>query len=85
MGHTELSALRSSRPNILLLGDVPADAAMVAGSEEVIRIRVLDPRRGEVHAIADALQASFDAGYDLVTEHSLEPVVKILEDLVATT
>lgn len=82
MSHDELSKLRSTRPNILLLGDVPADVSMVAGHENVIRIRVLDPRKGEQHAQTSALQTSFDAGYDLVTEHSLEPVTTMLKQLV---
>jgi len=81
MGHGELSKLRATHPNILLLGDVTADADMVVGRDDVIRIRVLDPRKGEVHNQVAALQASFDTGYDLVTEHSLEPVVKILEQM----
>lgn len=82
-GHGELSKLRATHPNILLLGDIIADADMVAGRDDVIRIRVLDPRKGEIHDQAVALQASFDAGYDLVTEHSLGPVVRILEQLAA--
>jgi cytosolic 5'-nucleotidase 3 len=81
MGHGELTELRATHPNILLLGDVPADADMVEGHDDVIRIRVLDPRKGETYNQASALQASFNAGYDLVTEHSLEPVVNILEQL----
>ena len=81
MGHSELAKLRATHPNILLLGDVPADADMVTGHDGVVRIRVLDPRKGETYNQASALQASFDAGYDLVTEHSLEPVVSLLEQL----
>lgn len=75
--------LRPTHPSTVLLGDVTADADMVASRDYMIRIRVLDPRKGEVSDQVVALQASFDAGYDLVTEYSLEPVVRILEQLAA--
>jgi len=77
-GHGELAALRQARPNVLLLGDVPDDTKMVTG-DNVLRIRVLDPRKGETHILKDALQSSYDAGYDLVTEHSLQPAARIID------
>jgi 5'-nucleotidase len=80
MGHSELSKLRTTRPNVLLMGDVPDDAKMVAG-DNVIRIRVIDPRKGETHS-RDILERSFAAGYDLVIEHSLRPVSSIVHWLV---
>lgn len=78
MGHRKLTELRSKRPNVVLIGDVPDDVRMVDG-DDVIRIRVLDPRKGEVHNLETVMQASFDAGYDLVVEHSLQPVAKLLD------
>lgn len=78
MGHDELSRVRATRPNILLAGDVSDDVRMVEGDTDVIRVRVLDPRKGEVHDLPSALQASFEAGYDLVTEHSLQPLARIV-------
>lgn len=76
-GHSELSGLRSVRPHVILLGDVPDDTKMVAG-EDVLRVRVLDPRKGENHDAASGLQASFDAGYDLVVESDLSPLSTII-------
>jgi 2-hydroxy-3-keto-5-methylthiopentenyl-1-phosphate phosphatase len=84
MGHNELSTLRKERPNVVLLGDVPDDAKMVTGND-VIRIRVIDPRKGEMHSPEVALQKSFEAGYDLVVEHSLRPVATVMAWLVATS
>ncbi len=81
MGHKELSSLRTMRPHVLLLGDVPADTMMVPGDDNVIRIRVLDPRKGETHNLRKEIEESFTAGYDLVTEHSLEPVAEIVLQL----
>jgi HAD superfamily phosphoserine phosphatase-like hydrolase len=78
MGHSELAALRRTRPNVLLLGDVPDDVRMVEG-DSVLRIRILDPRKGEIHDLEAAKQVSFDCGYDLVVEHDLQPVVRIVE------
>lgn len=77
-GHGELSVLRGTRPNVLLLGDVLDDTKMVAG-DDVLRIRVLDPRKDEAHVLETALQASYAAGYDLVTEHSLRPAARLIE------
>jgi phosphoserine phosphatase len=78
MGHDELSKLRSERPNVILLGDVPDDVKMVTG-DDVIRIRVHDPRKGELHDVVAFSDASFAAGYDLVVEQSLEPVVRMVQ------
>ena len=77
MGHRELSELRNKRPNVILIGDVPDDVRMVDG-DEVIRIRVLDPRKDETHDLETVAQSSFNAGYDLVVEHSLQPVANLL-------
>lgn len=77
-GHDKLSTLRSTRPNVVLFGDVADDTKMVAG-DNVLRIRVLDPRKGETDALEGALQNSYDAGYDLVTEHSLHPAARIID------
>jgi HAD superfamily phosphoserine phosphatase-like hydrolase len=76
MGHAELSTLRKSRPNVLLLGDVPDDAKMVTG-DNVIRIRILDPRKGEKSDLEATKQISYDAGYDLLVQHSLLQVSRI--------
>jgi hypothetical protein len=78
MGHAELASLRATRPNVLLIGDVPDDTKMVTG-DNVIRVRVLDPRKGETFHLDTTLQTSFDAGYDLIVKHSLQPVANILQ------
>lgn len=83
-GHGELSALRAVRPNVVLIGDVPDDTRMVLG-DEVIRIRVLDPRKNEIHVPEEALKMSFEAGYDLVVEHSLHPVSRIIKWIAGQT
>jgi phosphoserine phosphatase len=83
MGHANMSALQSSRPHTILLGDVPDDARMVTGDDHVLRVRVLDPRKGETHDQKLVLQKSFDAGYDLVVEDSLQPVAHIVRWIIA--
>jgi HAD superfamily phosphoserine phosphatase-like hydrolase len=82
MGHSELASLRRTRPNVLLLGDVPDDVRMVEG-DNVLRIRILDPRKGEIYDLETAKQVSFECGYDLVVEHDLQPVVRITEWLTS--
>jgi 2-hydroxy-3-keto-5-methylthiopentenyl-1-phosphate phosphatase len=80
MGHDELNALRRSRHNVILIGDVPDDTKMVEG-DDVIRIRILDPRKGETFELENALSESFTAGFDLTIENSLEPVVRLVKYL----
>ena len=44
IGHPELSKIRSERRNTILIGDSLADADMAEGTDNVIRIRLYDPR-----------------------------------------
>jgi phosphoserine phosphatase len=79
MGHAELLDMRAKRDNVMLVGDVPDDARMVLGDESVIRIRVIDPRKGEHYDPAEVLKTSFEAGFDLVVDHSLQPIAKLMQ------
>lgn len=81
-GHQELARLRDSRPHVILLGDVIDDIRMVDGPD-VLRIRVIDPRKGENHHREDILRDSFAAGYDLVVDHSLQPAAQLVAWLSA--
>jgi len=82
MGHSELGPLRQARPHTILLGDVPDDARMVVGSDDVLRVRVLEPRKGESLDLQSALKSSYAAGFDLVVEHDLQPVAGVVGWLV---
>jgi phosphoserine phosphatase len=79
MGHEELAEMRLRRPNVLLVGDVPDDARMVSGGEDVLRVRVVDPRKGEHYDPDEVLATSFDAGFDLVVGNTLLPISQIVE------
>lgn len=48
VNHPELLTIRSQRPNALLVGDSLDDAHMAHGEENVIRVRILDPRPDEI-------------------------------------
>jgi HAD superfamily phosphoserine phosphatase-like hydrolase len=80
VGHSELSALREARPNAMLAGDGPTDSDMVGG--EAIRIRVLDPRKGESVDEEKYKRESFEAGFDLVIRDSLLPMKDLVKWIV---
>lgn len=46
-GHADLSRIQVTHPFTILVGDSVHDADMVEGDEDVIRIRVIDPREDE--------------------------------------
>jgi HAD superfamily phosphoserine phosphatase-like hydrolase len=84
-GDVEISNLRKTRPFTVLIGDTLDDASMVKGAENVLRIRTCDPAKNETEAERQAFRkASFSAGYDLIIEDDLLPVVRLLEQMTAS-
>ena len=79
-GHEELAAIRRDRPKAILLGDSNDDAQMVAGTNNVLRIRIYDKPINSSSAYVDKLsKASIAVGYDLLVEGSFLPVVKLIQ------
>ena len=79
MGHHEISAIQSKRPNAILLGDDRKDPKMVEGDDRVIRIQVHDGRPTRYDR-----QESQEAGYDAVISGALSPVESLVR-WIATT
>jgi HAD superfamily hydrolase (TIGR01544 family) len=78
-GHKELDEIKRKRPNIILIGDALEDADMAEGNENVLRIRVFNPREDETLSREDFTKKTFGK-FDLMIESgTLEPVLKILE------
>lgn len=78
-GHEELDEIRKQRPNIIAVGDALEDADMVDGDENVLRIRINEPRIDEKLNEEERLKKTF-AKFDLMIESgTLEPVLRILE------
>ena len=78
-GHHEFTKIKKMRPNIILVGDAIEDADMAEGKENVLRIRIFNPREDERidrEAFARETFAKFDL---IIEEETLEPVLKILE------
>lgn len=79
MGHSELMKLRQQRPNIILIGDSMEDADMVDGNENVLRIRINDPRPDEKEDKTNFHIKTFER-YDLMIESgTFAPVLRVLE------
>ncbi|HEV7454269.1 MAG TPA: HAD-IB family phosphatase [Candidatus Saccharimonadales bacterium] len=74
-----VSHIASARPLTVLIGDTLEDAKMVEGEKDVLRIRVCDCAASD-----DYLQKSWAAGYDIVIEEDLEPLVGLTNWLAAS-
>lgn len=81
--YSDIAHLRHTHPNAIVLGDLPGDTTMVADEDAktVLRVCVLEMRDDERHLRDVMLQKSLESGYDLVVEHTLEPVVSLLEGI----
>jgi phosphoserine phosphatase len=79
-GHQELSAIRRSRPNTILVGDCLEDAAMVSGSDDVLRFFIDDCRADECRAqdFHKTVLETFDM---IIPGKSLAPLADIIGDI----
>jgi HAD superfamily phosphoserine phosphatase-like hydrolase len=82
-GHRELLQLCETRPYTILIGDGPEDVHMVEGAEHVLRVCIMDPRKGETFDRTTFLETAFGAGFDLVAGTSLLPLVPLLRSVAA--
>lgn len=73
-----VSHIAAARPYTVLVGDTIEDARMVEGDDTVLRIRVSDTAGEHAHDPA-YYQKSFDAGYDLIVEEDLAPLVPLTQ------
>lgn len=78
VAHKELGGMRKSRPNIILMGDSLDDASMASGEDNVLRIIIDDPRKGEVRngSFYDSVFQKFDLA---IKGESLEPLMRIFD------
>ncbi len=82
-GNGELKAIRAQRPCTILIGDSLQDVDMAEGSEHVLRIRICDRALHDTVAREHYLQQSFAAGFDVVLEEDLMPLVHMNEWIVS--
>jgi HAD superfamily phosphoserine phosphatase-like hydrolase len=79
MAHEELTRIKTQRPNTILIGDAIEDADMSDGDENVLRIRIYNPREDEGTDKTDFDKITFEK-FDLIIETgTLDPILKILE------
>lgn len=79
--HPELAVIRAKRPNAILVGDSLNDADMAMGDNSVFRVRVIDPRPGEM-VTAEEIRKTFEQ-FDAITYGSLEPVAELIDRVAA--
>lgn len=81
VGHPGLEQIRAVRPNCILIGDSMDDANMAVGDANVLRIRIIDPRQGELLDRETQLAATFEK-FDLaITTGTLDGVSKLLRTI----
>jgi HAD superfamily phosphoserine phosphatase-like hydrolase len=79
--HEELSAIRHLKPFSIVVGDSIHDADMAAGDENVLRIRIIDPRPDENIDVIQERTRSLDR-FDLVLEsRDLMPITQLIRDV----
>ena len=81
--HPELNRIRTERPLAIVVGDSINDADMAIGEDDVLRVRIYDPRPDEVVDIEAERAKTFER-FDLMIENeSLEPLVELLKKIQA--
>lgn len=79
--HPELNRIRAERPLSIIFGDSINDSDMAIGEEDVLRVRLYDPRPGETLDIEAERAKTFER-FDLMIENgSLEPLAELLRIL----
>ena len=76
-GNAEVSRIRQHRPCTILVGDSLQDTDMADGDDNVLRIRVCDLKHTNATIRGAYLEHSFAAGFDLVLEEDLQPLVQL--------
>ena len=83
MGHAGLTAIRATRPNVILVGDSLNDADMASGDDTVLRIRMFDPRPDEKFELSEVRQKTFQRFDAMIESGSFAPL-KSLVKIIAT-
>ncbi len=77
--HPELNKIRSEYPFALVFGDGIGDADMAAGDEDVLRIRIYDPRPDETTDLETERARTFERFDAMIESNSLRPLVELLQ------
>ena len=80
--HPELASIRSSRPKAILVGDSMNDADMASGENDVLRIRIYDPRPDEVTDIDKERLKTFTAFDAMIESGSLVSLLELTKLIV---
>lgn len=77
--HPELNRIRAERPLSIIFGDSINDADMAIGDEDVLRVRIYDPRPGEATNIGTERAKTFERFDLMIGTGSLEPLTQLLQ------
>lgn len=80
--HPELESIRNSRPKAILVGDSMNDADMASGENDVLRIRILDPRPDEVISIDTERLKTFTVFDAMIESGNLTPLLELTKSII---
>ncbi len=78
-GHKDLTAIRSGRPNVIVVGDGMGDADMVTGEANALRIRIFDPRSDEIVDLQTVREKTFTKFDALIESGTFYPLLELLK------
>jgi HAD superfamily hydrolase (TIGR01544 family) len=85
IGHRELTKIHKTHDHTILVGDSMNDADMADGTNNVIRIRIHDPRDDEKTATQRISEQTFQLFDAMIETGGLAPVRELVEHIVAVS
>lgn len=85
VGHPELTRIRQERPHSIIIGDSINDADMATGTDDVLRIRLYDPREDEKIDLDLMRTRTLEQFDTLVESGTLQAVRQLIQQVVDET
>jgi len=82
-GHPELARIRAERSKTILIGDGMSDADMAEGTDDVLRIRILDVCSDDLPSVKQQREQTFQRFDAAIEDGSLQPLYELLQQLAA--
>jgi len=80
--HPKLESIRQSRPKAIIVGDGMSDADMAIGAEDVLRIRIYDPRADEAKDLTKMRSETLERFDAIIESGSLDPLQSIVQLII---
>lgn len=81
IGHPELSKIRSERSHTILVGDSMHDFDMAEGQENVLRVRIYDPRDDKAQHKVSVREQTLEVFDTILEDGTFEPITELIKDI----